>query len=133
MKLLECSANISLIFYFFSVIIMASKAYEKGYRFERYIFRKLTESGFYCISSRGSHGVFDIIAIFCGKIFGIQCKINGYLSKSELSKIHLIAHVHEIIPLLAYKHGRKTIIKRLDMGETYPLKTFISHVLTEKI
>ena len=112
---------------------MASKAYEKGYRFERYIFRKLTESGFYCISSRGSHGVFDIIAIYHGQIFGIQCKTDGRISKFELNRIRLIAHAHGIIPLLAYRNGRKAVIKQLNTGETYPLKTFITRVIKEKI
>ena len=105
-----------------------TSAYKKGYRFERYIFSKLSESGFYCVRSSGSHGAFDIIAVYPNRIFGIQCKLNGQLTKKELSHIRLISYAYGIIPLLAYKDGRKTIIKRLDTNDVYDLKGFIHAV-----
>ena len=110
------------------VIIMASKAYEKGYRFERYIFSKLSESGFYCVRSAGSHGVFDIIAIYHGRVFGIQCKLNGQITNAELRRMLKVADEHKIMPVIAQKYNRKTVLIRADTFEKYDLKSFIHAV-----
>ena len=97
----------------------------KGYRFERYVFEKFRDAGFYVIASRKSRGVFDVIAIYRGRIYGIQCKVNGKLPQSEKSRILDTAWIHKITPLLAYRERRKAMIKRLDTDETMSLRDFI--------
>jgi len=110
-----------------------NRNYQKGYRFERRIFSYFSNNGFYCVRSAGSHGVFDILAVYRGRIFGVQCKYDGRITKRERERITETAAEHEIIPLLAFVKNRRTWIKRLDTGDEYRINAFIADVKNGKI
>jgi len=89
-----------------------NRAYRKGADFERRV-RKIIESeGGFVVRSAGSKGVFDLIAIYPdGKIFGIQCKRSGSLSRKEIERMLDISSKYPIIPIFAtIKNRRITFI-----------------------
>jgi len=89
-------------------------SYRKGYRFEREIFNLFQSAGYFTVRSAGSHGIFDIIAIKNGVIFGIQCKYNNHISKREELAMRMAYKQFGIIPLYAYRFkGQPLIIKDL--------------------
>lgn len=97
--------------------------YKKGKEFENYIARKLREKGFYVARSAGSKGVFDLIAISpillkCGKradrkprVYGIQAKVNGKFTKSEIEAMKEVGRKYNIVPVMAYKEGSRIVMK----------------------
>ena len=64
-----------------------NKSYRRGYAFENSLKKKLEAKGFYVIRSAGSKGVFDLIAVRNGKVYGIQCKTGDYIHERELLQI----------------------------------------------
>ena len=84
-----------------------NKSYKRGYAFENSLKKKLEAKGFYVIRSAGSKGVFDLIAIRNGKVYGIQCKIGDYIHERELIQITDTAKRFGIYPVVAFKDGRK--------------------------
>lgn len=112
---------------------MSNKAYRKGYQFEIYVASYLRRNGFYVIRSAGSHGIYDLIAIRNGKVFGIQCKTNGRLLRKELTEIVKTAEKHGIIPFLAFRDGRRVKIANLLTSECVTLKQFVESVKSEQL
>ena len=88
---------------------MANKAYAKGYRFEREVFKLFSSSGFYVIRSSGSHGVFDLLAVKDGIAYGIQAKYNNHISAIEKQAMINCYETYGIIPLYVYRMKGKPI------------------------
>lgn len=86
---------------------MTNVFYRKGYRFELRVKKKLEKRNFYVIRSARSHGIFDLVAIREGKVYGIQCKTDGRLSKKLKDTIIEISKKHKITPLLAFSNKRQ--------------------------
>jgi len=84
-----------------------NKSYRRGYAFENSLKKKLEAKGFYVIRSAGSKGVFDLIAVRNGKVYGIQCKTGDYIHERELLQIADTAKRFGIYPVVAFKDGRK--------------------------
>ena len=97
--------------------------YEKGKNLENYIARRLREKEFFVARSAGSKGVFDLIAIppltlktgkrldRKTKIYGIQVKANGNFSRKDIKTLIETGKRYRIIPVIAYKEGRKIVLK----------------------
>ena len=112
---------------------MPNKAYRKGYTFEIYVANYLRKNGFYVVRSAGSHGVFDLIAIYHGQIYGIQCKTDGRLLRKELTEIVKTAEKHGIIPFLAFRDKRRVKIANLLTSECVTLKEFVNSVINHEL
>jgi len=112
---------------------VTNKAYRKGYRFEIYVANYLRRNGFYVIRAAGSHGIFDLIAIYHGCIYGIQCKTNGRLLRKELIEIVKTAEKHGIIPFLAFRDGRRVKLVNLITSECVTLKQFVQQTTNHDI
>jgi len=96
-------------------------SYKKGRNFEYQIIKLFSSAGYYTIRSAGSHGIFDILAVKDGVVFGIQCKLANNISKSEKQAMLNAYYTFGIIPLYAYKINRTTYIDNLLTGETIDL------------
>ena len=112
---------------------MTNVNYAKGYRFERYIANYLRDKDIYVIRAAGSHGTFDLIAIYSGTPHGIQCKLNGKITAKEIIELRRTGERYGIIPYLAFKNGRKTIIQRVTDGTRFSLKQFVEHVKSVRL
>ena len=108
---------------------MTNVYYAKGYRFERYIANYLRDKDIYVIRAAGSHGTFDLIAIYSGIPHGIQCKLNGKITTKEIIELRRTGERYGIIPYIAFKSNRKTIIQRVTDGTRFSLKQFAEHVI----
>lgn len=64
-----------------------STKYQTGAGFEYRVINKLTDQGYYCIRSAGSHGMVDIVAIGQNQCRLIQCK---YTEKDNASLTELL-------------------------------------------
>ncbi len=81
--------------------------YQSGYRFERRVMEYLQKRGYYVIRSAGSHGVFDLVAIWNYDVRGIQCKKDGRISREEKDQMIEAGKKYGIMPVLAYSKGKK--------------------------
>jgi len=84
-------------------------SYKKGYQFEREVFRLFQSAGYYVIRSAGSHGLFDLVAVKDGLVFGIQCKYNNHLKSHEKTAMINAYYTFGIIPVYIYRMKRKPI------------------------
>jgi len=107
---------------------MTNVNYVKGRACENYVANYLRRNGFYVVRSAGSHGVYDLVAICHGRVFGIQCKTNGQLSRKELIKIVETSERYGIIPFLAFRNNRRVKIVNLITSECMTLKQFVESV-----
>lgn len=99
---------------------MSNSMYRRGYRFEISVKKYIEHLGAYVIRSAGSHGVFDLIAVKNGSVFGIQCKKDGQLSVHDRKVMLEYYKTHKIIPLLAFRRNRKLVI--LDLRTNEPVE-----------
>ena len=88
--------------------------YQRGYRFEREVMRKLINDGYFVIRAAGSHGVFDLIAIRGFDVKGIQCKLNGKITNEEINKMKYYGEKYGILPMLAWKDENGIHLKVID-------------------
>lgn len=98
---------------------MSNKIYRKGYIFELRVKKHLEQLGAYAIRSAKSHGIYDIIAIKNGIVYGIQCKKHGQLNRHSKTIMLSLYEKHNIIPVLAYSDNRK--LKLIDLRNDKPL------------
>ncbi|RLG82335.1 MAG: hypothetical protein DRO40_07840 [Thermoprotei archaeon] len=92
-------------------------SYRKGANFERRVKQYFERKGFYVVRSAGSHGTFDLLAVRQFTVLGIQCKIDGKLSTKEKKKMLEAYKKYGIVPILAYRDGKKLKLRYLtDQG-----------------
>ena len=87
--------------------------YRKGANFERRVKKFFEKLGYYVVRSAGSHGLFDLVAVKKKVVLGVQCKVDGRLSKEEERKLRNAYEEYGIVPVLAYREGRKLMLKYL--------------------
>jgi Holliday junction resolvase len=88
-----------------------SSPYVKGRAFEHYVKRKLEAKEWIVIRSRGSRGVFDLIAVRNGEIMLIQCKWRKPIKEGEKEDLLVKALKAGGIPVLAtHINGRVKFI-----------------------
>jgi Holliday junction resolvase len=84
--------------------------YAAGYTFEREVMKYLSERGWECVRSAGSHGVTDIIASkpddwtyseYTATLLLIQCKRHGELRPGEWNALWRMASRWQASPILA--------------------------------
>jgi len=101
---------------------MAYTNYQKGRNFEYRVKKYLEEKGFFVVRSAGSHGIFDLIAVETyGEpddysehlVYGIQCRVDGKTKKEEVEKMKEIYWKYGIIPIIAYREGKKLVFKHV--------------------
>ncbi|MEM2612339.1 MAG: hypothetical protein QXJ45_06935 [Thermoproteota archaeon] len=95
--------------------------YRKGYVFEQRVRRYFEKHDYYVIRSSHSRGAFDIIAIG-KKVYGVQCKTNGYLSLNDRQKLIELGKRYNIIPLLAYRMGKDMVLVDLRTNDRFKLE-----------
>ena len=85
----------------------------KGTRFERRVRDHFLKKGYYVARSAGSRGIFDLIAIPPGgtRVYGIQCKTSGNLTRAEREKMKEVGRKYGIVPLFVTRDGRKLRIE----------------------
>jgi len=76
------------------------KKYMKGYRFELNTKKYMEKRGFYVVRSAGSRGIFDLLSVKNGKVYGIQCKTSK-ITSAELTELIDNAKKYGIIPVYA--------------------------------
>jgi hypothetical protein len=77
---------------------MPNRNYEQGARFEREVIARYKADGAACIRASGSHGLFDVVAIYPGNLSVFtQCKV----TKSESHAESLLKKFQENPPLPA--------------------------------
>lgn len=86
------------------------RIYRKGYRFEHRVKKYLEKHGMYVVRSAKSHGVFDLVAVKNGVVYGIQCKYDGRIDKNTRNAMLELHKKHKIIPILAYSRNRKLML-----------------------
>ena len=60
---------------------MGNRNYKRGRAFEYYIVDVLRGLGCYAVRSAGSHSLFDVIGVYGGQVFLIQCKTGRMLAR----------------------------------------------------
>ena len=104
---------------------MSNKNYQKGYRFEKRVANFFRNIGYYAIESRGSKGLYDVIAIPSEAISDykypevplmIQCKNKKYVEPSVYKNI-IHHHKWKGIPLMASNRDRKIYLENMDRIE----------------
>ncbi len=78
----------------------------KGISFERSVVKKLRRQGYYAMRAAGSFGVFDVLAVNKEEVLGVQCKINGKLTKAERKQLILTGKEYGITPCIAYRRKK---------------------------
>jgi len=81
---------------------MTVSNYKKGRRFEYQVRKELEEMGLFCV--RQAKSAFpDIIAVDVNCVWVVECKYNGYLSKSEKEALWELYARYGVIPIFASK------------------------------
>jgi Holliday junction resolvase len=68
---------------------MAKSNYQSGKRAEMNCAKQLEGEGYIVVTSRGSHGLFDVVAIGSTHVRCVQVKRNCYLSAVEREALQL--------------------------------------------
>ena len=89
-------------------------SYSKGRSFEYRVKRALQDQGWLVFRTAGSHSPADLIAMRTGEIWFIQCRLSGYLLPIERVGFIEIAKEQGVVPMLAYREGRKLILKEVN-------------------
>ena len=92
---------------------MPNSNYVRGYRFEQRISAHLTDNGYFCVESRGSHGPVDILARKPGQTLAVQAKISGKLTVAEWNDFLDVCLRHGMVPLLACREGLRLVFWQL--------------------
>lgn len=83
---------------------MSNLRYNRGANFERAVKKYLEQQGGDVFRVAGSHTPADIIALFNGKIYLTQCKLDGYCPPSEREALKDIAIRNKAIAQIAYRN-----------------------------
>lgn len=94
--------------------------YIKGRAFEHYVKRKLEAREWIVTRSRGSRGVFDLLAVKNGEIMLIQCKWNNLIDEEERRNLLIKALKAGGIPVLATHINGK--VKLIDIRNGKQIK-----------
>jgi len=94
--------------------------YARGANFERQVKGEWEGAGYFVARCAGSHGVADLVAVAlvsvdgcCRRVYFIQCKTGGALSRTDWNALYAMAERHGAIPVLAYREKRKHVYARL--------------------
>lgn len=83
--------------------------YSRGANFERQVIKILTMKGYAAIRAAGSHSPADIWATRDGKLFFIQCKLDGRLSPGEWNEFYKYATENGAEPIMASRPYRGSV------------------------
>jgi len=75
--------------------------------------RHLRKGGYYLVRSSASHGTFDLIALKPRTVLLVQCKVRGYLSKSEKEEMIRDSETAGGIPVLAFRNNKRRVVFRV--------------------
>jgi len=75
--------------------------------------RHLRKGNYFVTRSSASHGTFDLVALKPKTVLLIQCKVRGYLSKSEKEEMLRDSEVAGGIPVLAFRNNRRRVVFRV--------------------
>lgn len=91
-------------------------AYTDGRRLEYAAQSALEAEGYITVRAAGSKGAVDVLGFKQGQILMVQCKLDGYLTPGERSKVYGLAVMIGAVPLVAYwrKEGRAARIVAFD-------------------
>jgi len=112
---------------------MTNVNYVKGRAFENYVANYLRRNGLYVVRSAGSKQIFDLVVIYRGNVYGIQCKTNGRLLRKEMAEMLKQYDEHGIEPIFAFRNGKRVILANLRTGEQFTLKQFVEYAKSERL
>lgn len=72
----------------------------------------LTERGYYCLRSAGSHSKIDVVAAKNGKVLFIQCKIGGVISTKDWNILYGLCR-EGLMPIVAENVRGKVVYMEL--------------------
>lgn len=94
--------------------------YQRGYVFERRVMKALTDEGYFCVRSGGSHTPVDIVALDRNVTILIQCKKDGVISDLEWNELFELAQKCNVKAYIAFVESRGAIgyteINRIKKG-----------------
>lgn len=80
--------------------------YQRGADFERRVAKDLERFGYVTVRSAGSHKPADVVAMFHGQTFAIQCKRDGVLRPDEWNRFWEWCEIAGAVPILSSKGPR---------------------------
>jgi len=92
-------------------------SYSKGRQFEYRTRHHLESKGFVVFRSAGSRSVADLIALRTGEVWLVQCKSDGYMSPLERHNFAEVAAELGVVPMLAFRKGRKLMLREVSKEE----------------
>lgn len=82
---------------------------QRGTAFERRVMSFLTEWGYWCVRSAGSHGEVDIVALKPDEVVLVQCKISGRCDPIEWNDLLALGWLLGAAPVVAYRPTPRTL------------------------
>lgn len=116
---------------------MASRNYQKGYRFENRTRKYLERLGWYVIRSYRSWGIYDLIAIppqdkkdplWRNVPLLIQCKYNGYVKPAERKALEDSSKKYCGLVVVVSTAKRKLVFKRVEQGRPWSIMRGIESI-----
>jgi Holliday junction resolvase len=96
-------------------------AYRRGVYREMQTAARLIEDGYMVLTSRGSHGPADLVAVKVGQVLAIQCKSGDAGLRDEwFNELYAAATEHGAIPIIADWPKRATLRLRRITGRHVP-------------
>lgn len=87
----------------------STSRYRRGRAFEYRVKASLSGAGYFVLRSPASRSPLDLVAIKPGVVLFVQCKTSGALPPSEWNAVYDLAKGTGAVPLLACRHGRKSL------------------------
>ena len=95
------------------------KQYRRGYTFEKRVKKDFENKGWYCMDSRGSHGIADVACweptnSGVPRVTLIQCKTSKTgMSQKAMKEFKIHCKKHGCSGLFAFREGRKLVYLQL--------------------
>lgn len=92
-------------------------AYSDGRKLEYAAQEALEAEGYITMRAAGSRGAVDVLGFKQGQILIVQCKLDGYLTPAERTKVYGLAVMIAAVPLVARWHKDGRAARRVAFGE----------------
>ena len=102
--------------------------YSRGYAFEQKCAGVLTQDGYFCVRSGGSHGIADLVALKPGQVVLIQAKIDGKTTLDEWNRLYALANRLGAVPLIASRPKRGVVEFWRPLGPRLPRQAGVYEV-----
>ncbi len=80
---------------------MPNARYANGRKLEYAAQEALEANGYWTIRAPGSKGAVDVVALKAGETLLVQCKLDGYMTPADRSRLWELARTLRAVPLVA--------------------------------